>query len=91
MAPRDFYAIIEGYENKQKEEQELLRIQTFILVSPYMQKGAGGYNAFKKSFPLRHDERTDPVEPKMMSAEEINKIKANHSKYLVKAKKNGSR
>lgn len=86
MAPRDFYAIVEGYENKKAERDELLRVQTYILVSPYMQKGAG-YNSFKRSFPLSHDERAEPTGPKVLPKEEIEQIKANHSKYLDKAKK----
>ena len=80
MSPADFNAMCEGYENKKHAEQELMRQQTFILVSPYMDKGAG-YSRFKSRWRFGWEENEIP-EFKPLSTEEIEAIKERHKKYL---------
>lgn len=85
MSPKDFNAIAEGYENKKHAEQELMRQQTFLIVSPYMDKGSG-YSKFKRGWRFGWEENNMP-EIKPLSLEEIEQIKLRHSKYLKPKKK----
>lgn len=62
-----------------------MRQQTFILVSPYMEKNAG-YSKFKNKWKFSWEESAAAEEVKVLSTEEINAIKSRHNKY-VKPKK----
>ena len=57
-----------------------MRQQTFILVSPYMQKGAG-YDRFKSRWRFGWEQVNIP-ELKQLTAEEIETIKSRHSTYI---------
>jgi hypothetical protein len=70
----------EGYENKKHKEQELMRQQTFILVSPYMDKSSG-YHLFRDRWRFGWEQDNTP-EFKPLSDEEIEAIKMRHQKYL---------
>lgn len=84
MSLGDFNALCEGYENKKHAEQELMRQQTFLMVSPYMDKGSG-YEKFKRNW--RFDwEIINLPEIRQPTAQEIETLKARHLKY-VKPKK----
>ena len=80
MSPADFNAMAEGYENKKHAEQELMRQQTFIIVSPYMTKGAG-YDRFKRRWQFGWENEGMP-KVRELTEEEIEAIKLRHSKYL---------
>lgn len=85
MRPADFNALCEGYENKKHAEQELMRQQTFIMVSPYMDKGAG-YSRFKNKWRFGWEENDLP-ELQQLTAAEIEAIKLRHAKYQKPKKK----
>jgi hypothetical protein len=87
MAPNDFNALCEGYENKQHAQQELLRMQTYMLLSPYMKQGSG-YDSFKRQWQFGW-ERKQQVKIEMPSAEKMEEIRINHQRVLdtVKNKK----
>ncbi len=69
----------EGYENKKHAEQELMRQQTFIIVSPYMDKGAG-YQRFKNKWRFGW-EQYEVIEYKPLTNDEIEAILIRHSKF----------
>jgi hypothetical protein len=84
MRPVDFYALVDGYENKKHEWQELMRQQTYILCSPYMPKG-GSYHTFKNNWRFGW-ERNDVI-IKQPTPEEIELIKKNHARILANKRK----
>lgn len=85
MAPNDFNAMCEGYENKQHSAAELMRQQTYMIVSPYLQKGTG-YHSFKNMWKFTWEKNNvRPVQ--VLSSEQIESIKANHQRIIDKNKK----
>jgi len=72
--------LCEGYENKKHAEQELMRQQTYMMVSPYMKQGTG-YNKFKNGWQFSWETINIP-EFKQPSTEEIEALKARHLKYV---------
>lgn len=56
-----------------------MRQQTFIMVSPYMDKG-GGYERFKNDWRFGWEENSRP-QFKPLTVEEIEAIKEQHAKY----------
>lgn len=59
-----------------------MRQQTFILVSPYMDKGSG-YPKFKNKWKFNWEQDNTP-EIKILSTDEMEAIKQRHSKYIKK-------
>jgi hypothetical protein len=80
MSPADFNALCEGYENKKHAEHELMRQQTFVLVSPYMDKGSG-YERFKARWRFGWENVSVP-ELQPLTEQEIEAIKERHSKFI---------
>jgi hypothetical protein len=61
-----------------------MRQQTYMLVSPYMQKGSS-YSSFKNQWKFSWEQQHyHKIE--MPTAEEIEQIKTNHAKILKEAK-----
>lgn len=70
----------EGYENKKRSEQDLMRQQTYMIVSPYMKEGTG-YDRFKRGWQFGWEQIELPLQ-KPLSTEEIEAIKLRHAKYI---------
>lgn len=62
-----------------------MRQQTFIMVSPYMDKG-NGYEKFKRRWQFGWEQIDLPLQ-KPLSTEEIEAIKSRHAKYIKPKKK----
>ncbi len=73
MLPKDYYAKVEGYNNKKRFEAELIRQHAFITVSPYIKQGTN-YDSFKGSFPLQWDERIEQGSVPKMTQEEVDEL-----------------
>jgi hypothetical protein len=86
MAPRDFYAMCEGYENKQHAHQELVRMQTYMIVSPYLPKGSN-YGSFKNMWQFGWERQNMP-KLIMPGKEEMEQIRVNHQRILEQVKNN---
>ena len=81
MSPADFNALQEGYENKKHAEQELMRQQTYMIMSVHLDpKKPVGYDRFKKSWRFGWEEYNTP-QFKQLTGEEIEAIKLRHAKY----------
>ena len=87
MAPADFNALCEGYENKKRADREYSRQQTFMIVSPYMDKKKGdNYNRFKRNWPHPWEQAEAP-EIKTLTQDEAKAIIERHKKYIKPKKK----
>jgi hypothetical protein len=76
MSPRDYYARVDGYNNKRRNNAEILRLSVWASLSNW--QGSISYNEWAlKYFPLWFDETPDfsPVE---VSKEEIENIFKRH-------------
>jgi len=82
MAPKDYYAIVEGYNNKKKKEAELLRMSVWAGKANW--EGSMDYQGFcNRFFPLPHDEKQE-FEQLEMSSEEIEDLFKQREKYFKK-------
>ncbi len=80
MAPKDYFAIVEGYNNKKIKEAELLRMSVWAGKANW--EGSISYQTFcNRFFPLPHDEKEDMQEFEM-SGEEIEELFKQRSKYF---------
>jgi hypothetical protein len=73
MLPKDYYAKVEGYNNKKRFEANLVRQHAFQIVGLYQSQGFN-YNSFKNYFPLQWDELIEPVIMPKMTQEEIDEL-----------------
>ncbi len=88
MLPKDYYAKVDGYNNKQRFKAELIRQHAFITVSPYIKQGTT-YNSFKGSFPLPFDEIIEQVQRKTMTKEEMEALLKQVNEAEQKSVENG--
>jgi hypothetical protein len=76
MAPRDYYATVEGYKNKKEKEANLLRLSVFASLASW--EGSISFQDWcRKFFPLWFDEMPD-ITPVELSKEDIQKIFKRH-------------
>lgn len=82
MAPRDYYAIVEGFNNRKRKEAELLRISIWANKATW--QGSLSFQQFcNQYFPLWFDEKEDntPVEA---TKEEMDAILKKHDRWMRK-------
>jgi hypothetical protein len=80
MAPRDYYAIVEGYTFKKRREAELLRLSVWAAKSTW--EGEINFHTWKQRFfPLWFDEKEEEAAVIEMTQEDIKEIFKRHDKY----------
>lgn len=79
MAPKDYYAIVEGYNNKKRKESELLRLAIWASKSTW--ENSISFSGWcDKFFPLWSDERQEAV-AMQLTPEQTQDILNRHKKY----------
>ena len=83
MAPKDYYAIVEGYESKKKKDAELIRMSVWAGKSSW--EGEINFHTWSsRFFPLWFDV-VESVEPaKVLTAEEQQSIIERHKQIHAK-------
>ena len=82
MAPRDYYARVDGYNNKQRRAAELLRLSVWASLSNW--EGSITFEDWAaKYFPLAYDEKPD-LTPVEISPDEIQAMLTKHAELHKK-------
>lgn len=83
----DFNAMVEGYERKKREHYEFERDKTFMLTSAWVKET---YHQFKNRWKFDWERQMNLLTKEQMpTADELEKIKANHARIaqIAKARK----
>jgi hypothetical protein len=83
MAPKDYYAIVEGYNNKRRKQAELMRQSVWAGFANW--KDSINYTTFcNRFFPLWFDHKEEFVKMEL-TKEQAEEIVKRHKKYHKKA------
>lgn len=78
MEPRDYYAMVEGYNVKKRGEVATIRTHAFITLMPNLEKGYSFDRFCREVWPLKGDEHSEP-EKIVVTDEDIEAIFKAHN------------
>ncbi len=72
MLPKDYKLLVEGFQEKKNEEERLIRMSVFHIVSPHTDKSFS-FSSFCNIWPIGDEQKKD-VEPILLTDEEFENL-----------------